>query len=254
MRKSLLSAIVTLSLLILFSPLSSAQVNEYYLVPVDLEIGPFDNTIQVNININTIENIQAFWVLLFAEGACNPVLDTILTGGYSDANPQGFNSPSLVAPFTQRIVYPYGPPEDPMMFIAVSFGGPLLPSNGLYCRMFYKVEGPGTLTFRTAIQSKFNYFTHMQRPDISLAEINWPAEGEVGSFEVARIVIVGDVNYDGTKSISDVLYLISYLYKGGPAPVPEPSAGDVNCDGEVTISDVIYLINYLFRGGPPPGC
>lgn len=28
--------------------------------------------------------------------------------------------------------------------------------------------------------------------------------------------------------------------------------GDVNCDGKVTVSDVVYLINYLFKGGPPP--
>ncbi len=31
-----------------------------------------------------------------------------------------------------------------------------------------------------------------------------------------------------------------------------PLIGDVNCDEKVTVSDVIYLINYLFKGGPPP--
>ncbi len=28
--------------------------------------------------------------------------------------------------------------------------------------------------------------------------------------------------------------------------------GDVNCDGQLTISDVVYMVNYLFHGGPPP--
>lgn len=28
--------------------------------------------------------------------------------------------------------------------------------------------------------------------------------------------------------------------------------GDANCDGQANISDVVYLINYLFHGGPPP--
>ena len=62
----------------------------------------------------------------------------------------------------------------------------------------------------------------------------------------------GDANGDGKVSVSDVIYLINYLFKGGPAPLPILQVGDANCDGKVTVSDVIYLINYLFKGGPPP--
>jgi len=61
----------------------------------------------------------------------------------------------------------------------------------------------------------------------------------------------GDANGDGKVSVSDVVYLINYLFKGGPAPNPL-WVGDANCDGKITVSDVIYLINYLFKGGPPP--
>jgi len=61
----------------------------------------------------------------------------------------------------------------------------------------------------------------------------------------------GDPNSDGKKTVSDVIYLINYLFKGGPAPDPV-SLGDANCDDKVTVSDVIYLINYLFKGGDPP--
>jgi hypothetical protein len=63
----------------------------------------------------------------------------------------------------------------------------------------------------------------------------------------------GDTNGDGEVSVSDVVYLISYLFKGGPSPVRDYAA-DSNCDGEINVSDVIYLINYLFKGGPAPGC
>ncbi len=61
----------------------------------------------------------------------------------------------------------------------------------------------------------------------------------------------GDVNGDSSISVSDVVYLISYLFKGGSAPQYYDS-GDVNCDGQVSISDVVYLINYLFKSGPRP--
>jgi hypothetical protein len=52
-------------------------------------------------------------------------------------------------------------------------------------------------------------------------------------------------------TVSDVVYLINYLFRHGPPPVPLQS-GDANCDGIVNVVDVVYLINYLFRNGPPP--
>jgi len=66
--------------------------------------------------------------------------------------------------------------------------------------------------------------------------------------------LCGDVNGDGKVNVSDVIYLVNYLFKGGPLPIPELLVGDVNGDGKVTVSDVVYLINYLFKGGPPPSC
>jgi serine protease AprX len=61
----------------------------------------------------------------------------------------------------------------------------------------------------------------------------------------------GDVNRDGSVSISDVVYLINYLFKGGPEPYLL-YRGDANCDQDVTISDGVYIISYLFKGGPAP--
>jgi len=64
--------------------------------------------------------------------------------------------------------------------------------------------------------------------------------------------ICGDTNGDGIIDLEDVLYLINYLYKGGPAPVLL-EAGDVDNNGTVELGDVLYLISYLYKGGPPPG-
>jgi hypothetical protein len=63
----------------------------------------------------------------------------------------------------------------------------------------------------------------------------------------------GDVTGDGVINLGDVVYLITYLYKSGPAPDPL-LAGDVNCDGMVALGDVVYLITYLYKGGPAPNC
>jgi hypothetical protein len=63
----------------------------------------------------------------------------------------------------------------------------------------------------------------------------------------------GDANTDGIIDVSDVVYLITYLYKDGPAPNPL-LIGDANCSGLVELGDVVYLITYLYKDGPPPPC
>lgn len=71
---------------------------------------------------------------------------------------------------------------------------------------------------------------------------------------LARKYLCGDANADVQITVSDVVYLINYLFKGGPAPIPCLVAGGANGDSHVTVSDVVYLITYLFKGGPPPVC
>jgi hypothetical protein len=65
-------------------------------------------------------------------------------------------------------------------------------------------------------------------------------------------VICGDVNDDGIVNVGDIVYLVSYLYRGGPAPVPMSCVGDVNNDDIVNVGDIVYLVSYLYRGGPAP--
>jgi len=61
----------------------------------------------------------------------------------------------------------------------------------------------------------------------------------------------GDLDQDNETTLGDVLFLVSYLYKGGLAPDPIELA-DVNCDGVVDLGDLLYLISYLYKSGPPP--
>lgn len=79
------------------------------------------------------------------------------------------------------------------------------------------------------------------------------ASSHVGTNEVKwwENCLRGNTNDDQVISVSDVIHLINYLFRGGPAPYPLRD-GDVDCDGKVSVSDVIYLINYLFKEGLKP--
>jgi hypothetical protein len=63
----------------------------------------------------------------------------------------------------------------------------------------------------------------------------------------------GDANNDGSVNVGDAVYIISYVFKGGPPPVPYPiCSGDANCDCTCNVGDAVYIISYVFKGGPPP--
>ncbi len=86
---------------------------------------------------------------------------------------------------------------------------------------------------------------------------DYPHDGEGFYIDDVRVGpktsfwLPGDVNGDLLVDIADVLFLISYLYKAGPAPDPL-ERGDLNHDSEVNLGDILYLISYLYKEGPPP--
>ncbi len=76
------------------------------------------------------------------------------------------------------------------------------------------------------------------------------------TVEIPPDFICGDVNGDfsNLSDISDLTYLVAYVFKGGAAPDPLEAA-DMQCSGTtvpVDIADVTYLVTYLFKGGPAP--
>ena len=62
----------------------------------------------------------------------------------------------------------------------------------------------------------------------------------------------GDADASDELDVSDVIYLVNYLFGNGAAPIPYVDQGDVNADRMVDVADLVYLINYLFLGGSPP--
>lgn len=65
--------------------------------------------------------------------------------------------------------------------------------------------------------------------------------------------ICGDANNDLQITIGDAVYVINYVFRGGPAPDPL-GAGDANCDANINIGDAVYIVTFIFRGGPVPCC
>ncbi|MFH2057017.1 MAG: S8 family serine peptidase [bacterium] len=63
--------------------------------------------------------------------------------------------------------------------------------------------------------------------------------------------IAGDANGDGIVNITDVTFIIQYIFNNGMAPDPYES-GDADGSGEVNITDAVYLIAYIFGGGSAP--
>ncbi len=63
----------------------------------------------------------------------------------------------------------------------------------------------------------------------------------------------GDTDHSGgPPDISDLVYLVTFMFNGGPQP-PCPEETDVNGDwSDHDISDLVYLVTYMFSGGPPP--
>jgi hypothetical protein len=92
------------------------------------------------------------------------------------------------------------------------------------------------------------YYYKLKAKDAQGQESLWSSRIRVS---VGLNFVRGDANADGKVLLGDIVYLVSYLFKHGPAPAPLHS-GDANYDGKVNLADIVYLVNYLFKGGPAP--
>jgi len=70
----------------------------------------------------------------------------------------------------------------------------------------------------------------------------------------ALVYICGDIDGDGSEpNIADLVYLVDYMFAGGPPP-PVLDAADVDGLDEINIADLVYMVDYMFNGGPEPVC
>ncbi len=112
-----------------------------------------------------------------------------------------------------------------------------------------------------------NVFVENPKPGIWLIEVKAENIVQDGHDETPGIIdqdfaliattiklICGDINNDGTgPDITDLVYLVDYMFQEGPEP---PVKCLANVDGQggetIDIADLVYLVDYMFTGGPAP--
>jgi subtilisin family serine protease len=92
--------------------------------------------------------------------------------------------------------------------------------------------------------------THLQWGSITPPDEKY-GYGRADAFRALLAVCRGDSNNDGWLDVSDVMFIVNHLYKGGRTPWPDMLVADPNCDAIVNIPDATYLNNYFYKGGPP---
>jgi hypothetical protein len=104
-----------------------------------------------------------------------------------------------------------------------------------------------------ALEINNSYYWRVKANDLAAA-ITWSSETFVMHTAHSGCCIVrGDINNSGAgPDVSDLVFLVSYMFQEGPEP-PCPEASDVNGVGaSPDISDLVYLVSYMFQGGAAP--
>lgn len=62
-----------------------------------------------------------------------------------------------------------------------------------------------------------------------------------------------DGSIDGEINIADLVYMVAYMFAGGPVPpCLEEADVDATNDPNLNIADLVYLVSFMFSQGPAP--
>jgi len=81
-------------------------------------------------------------------------------------------------------------------------------------------------------------------------------DNQAFTFDIGPAWICGDIDGSGSMpDIADLVYLVAYMFDGGPEP-PNMEAANVDGVGGATpdIADMVYLVAYMFDEGAPLVC
>jgi immune inhibitor A len=175
-----------------------------------------------------------------AFGALGDILTdsvNVLLDGFPGANNQTHTD--VILPDSQAItIFKYGDPE---YLVELDSVAGIRYSNDTFKVIFF---GFG---FEAINSSGQNIGVPTTKPKAVMDRIlNW---------FLGRTYLPGDISMDGLVDISDIVYIINYVFYQGTPP-QLMAAGDANGDCIIDISDIVLLINYVFYQGSAPvwGC
>ncbi len=102
--------------------------------------------------------------------------------------------------------------------------------------------------FSTAFSDEFaNAFSPVVNPGVLTIQSGSCCLGDRGNI---------DGSPDDALDISDLVYLVDFMFRDGLEPTCLAEANvDGSTDEQIDISDLVYLVDYMFRDGPlPPSC
>ncbi len=241
MRNSCKLRLMLLLLLLTLAGLAHGQTSDstgnVFIFPEEKIVG-LNDTFSLYIAIDTVIDVKSYFFDI--------EVDTTVIKMISAAKEPFFNGPSGAFFFWTDTTHIFSGSQPTYVYeLLASLFGPLV-----------NVDGPGKLLRMTFVAVGHGVSGVIFRQSDILDEVNV----EIAMDDSLNgLVIVcpttfmfGDADFNGMINISDAVYLINYIFAGGPAPHPIKLVGDADCNGAISISDAVYLINYIFAGGPAP--
>jgi len=154
-----------------------------------------------------------------------------------------------------------GDPDDDLHQYIVGTAGAPLRSDGLY-------DGVNSLWTPTRVHHEMQFGYVLVEVVGEAVTLTWKHRVTPGVYEATDdvfsylvvppcCVVRGDVNNSGgLPDMSDLYFLVEYMFNGGPPP-PCSEQANVNGDGLrfPNIADLVYLVDYMFTdGSAPPAC
>ncbi len=212
-------------------------------------------------------NTETDWDYAYAEASYNGINFATLPGNITtDYNPHGNNRGNGItgssggwvqAKFSLADFY------NKHVYIRFTYQtDSYVTEEGFYVDDIYPLDVFGSTIVLSSAYGDTSYSFTDKPPDTYYykvrakdAEDQWGAFSNIDQTVVVANpeIICGDADNNQLVNILDVIYLIKWLYAGGPPPLYEES-GDVNNSGLVDLFDLTAIVDYLYRDGPELTC